>query len=235
MAEDGSGWRGLEDFNMRRFATLFVIATALASLVSPTLWSLERVRANQPVERKVTHAPMPADAFWKIIEEAGRSRATPKAHEKSLAVQLRKLSQNDLIAFEVAFRTYLNNAYSWDLWGAAYIIHGGASDDGFEYFRRWLVAQGRAVYEAALANPDSLADAKVTAGPEGLWEFEEIYYVAGTVFKTSGGAGDIRDFSPMESGLGGPGPSGEKFEDDPGYFAKRYPKLWKRFGENPLP
>lgn len=32
--------------------------------------------------------------------------------------------------------------YDWDLWGAAYLINGGASDDGFDYFRGWLLSQG---------------------------------------------------------------------------------------------
>jgi hypothetical protein len=50
-------------------------------------------------------------------------------------------------------------AYTVDLWGAAYLINGGASDDGFYYFRCWLIGMGRDVYEAAVANPDSLADA----------------------------------------------------------------------------
>ncbi|TYB52801.1 DUF4240 domain-containing protein, partial [Nonomuraea sp. PA05] len=49
-------------------------------------------------------------------------------------------------------------AHRADLWGAAYLINGGCSDDGFEYFRCWLVGQGREVYEAALDDPDSLAE-----------------------------------------------------------------------------
>jgi len=49
-------------------------------------------------------------------------------------------------------------AYTNDLWGAAYLINGGASDDGFYYFRCWLLGLGRDAYEAAVADPDSLAD-----------------------------------------------------------------------------
>jgi len=49
-------------------------------------------------------------------------------------------------------------AYRWDLWGAAYIIGGGCSDDGFIDFQYGLIAKGREIYESALANPDSLAD-----------------------------------------------------------------------------
>ncbi len=45
-----------------------------------------------------------------------------------------------------------------DLWGAAYLVNGGCSDDGFHDFRAWLVGRGRHVYESALKNPDTLVD-----------------------------------------------------------------------------
>jgi Protein of unknown function (DUF4240) len=48
--------------------------------------------------------------------------------------------------------------YRLALWGAAYLINGGCSDDGFDYFRGWLLSQGHATWQAALADPDSLAD-----------------------------------------------------------------------------
>src|SRR5215216_5688388 len=52
-----------------------------------------------------------------------------------------------------------------DLWGAALVIHRmgpvddfWCSEDTLFGFREWLVEQGRLVYEAAIADPDSLAD-----------------------------------------------------------------------------
>jgi hypothetical protein len=27
------------------------------------------------------------------------------------------------------------HAYTWDLWGAVFVLNGGDSDDGFEYFQ----------------------------------------------------------------------------------------------------
>ncbi|WP_217498085.1 MULTISPECIES: DUF4240 domain-containing protein [Sphingomonas] len=35
-------------------------------------------------------------------------------------------------------------SYRWDLWRAAKVAKGGVSDDGFEYFRTWLISRGRA-------------------------------------------------------------------------------------------
>src|SRR5215475_8300296 len=112
---------------------------------------------SKTLEGLMTAPPMPADRFWQVIEHA-RFAQDRDSHVKALRTALRKLSLEELISFEVAFRRYLNTAYTWDLWGAAYMINGGCSDDGFEYFRRWLVLQGKATHHAVVADPDVLAD-----------------------------------------------------------------------------
>ena len=40
-------------------------------------------------------------------------------------------------------RQRLAEAYRWDIWAIAFIINGGCSDDGFEYFRGWLVRKAK--------------------------------------------------------------------------------------------
>lgn len=178
---------------------------------------------------------MPDDRFWDIIERDTRPDLDPDDRMETMRAALRELSLEELISFEVAFRRFLNKAYTWDLWGAANVIHGGCSDDGFEYFRCWLVSRGRNAYEAAMADPDSLAELDLRpTGPDGVWEFEEIYYVTLEVFEERGGDGDLRDHSGLEAGLGGPEPSGEPFDDDEAHLKGRFPKLWQRFGDEPL-
>jgi hypothetical protein len=58
---------------------------------------------------------MPADKFWHIIECAAQSDHDPDAHVEALRVALGELSLEEIISFEVAFRRYLNKAYTWDL------------------------------------------------------------------------------------------------------------------------
>jgi hypothetical protein len=175
---------------------------------------------------------MPVEKFWPIIARAAGSAHDPDAQVNELRAALLEHTLEEIISFEITFRSLLNNAYTWDLWGAAYVIHGGCSDDGFEYFRRWLVSRGQRVYDDALADPESLAHLDAHPGPDGVWEFEEIYYVTLEVFKQKGGEGDVRDYSETEAGLNGLGPSGEPFAEDD--LARRYPKLWQRFGAEPL-
>ena len=58
------------------------------------------------------------------------------------------------------FQEATARANHWDLWGAAYLIHGVVSDDMFWDVRAGLVALGQEAFEAALADADSLASVK---------------------------------------------------------------------------
>src|SRR5688500_10457718 len=81
-----------------------------------------------------------ADRFWEIIE---RTRAQDDDQERqmaALASELSRLPPAEIEAFGGVFDRLLIESYSWDLWGAAHVIMGAASDDGFEYFRTWLIS-----------------------------------------------------------------------------------------------
>jgi hypothetical protein len=94
--------------------------------------------------------------FWNLIDST-RHRDGEK-HADRLTVELGKRPPSDVLSFANWWYKFTDSAYSWDLWGAAYLINGGCSDDGFIDFRSWLILQGKQVYDAARANPDSLAD-----------------------------------------------------------------------------
>src|SRR5262245_65961053 len=69
---------------------------------------------SKTLEGLMTAPPMPADRFWQVIEHT-RFAQDRDAHVQALRTALRKLSLEELISFEVAFRRYLNTAYTWDL------------------------------------------------------------------------------------------------------------------------
>ena len=84
------------------------------------------------------------------------------------------------------------------MWDAAGIMKEyGCSDDGFIDFRAWLIAQGREVYFAALADPDSLADVV----PYGDCRFEQLSYVGDYAYEqlTGKSAYDQTDWSAYEA------------------------------------
>jgi hypothetical protein len=120
--------------------------------------------------------------FWAIIE-AGGTRALADLERQLAAVckQLRKLSPAEIKDYQRRYNEKLAEAYTWDLWGAAYLINGGCSDDGFLYFRGWLISRGRAVYEAAVQDPDTLAG--LTDPERDDYEFEELAYLPLEVYE----------------------------------------------------
>jgi hypothetical protein len=179
---------------------------------------------------------MSQDRFWALIGTTTAFEGDQRRQLSALRASLEKLSADDVAAFEASFDEQMQRSYSFDLWGAADIVHGGASDDGFEYFRCWLISKGRAVFEKVIADPDSLADIVDTVAPSeiGILEFEHFAYVAGDVWEKKTGQ-PISQMPIVRQGYG-PKPSGTEFqEDDEAYLAKRYPKLWRRFSTHPLP
>jgi hypothetical protein len=201
------------------FAALLRLAASAAMLV--------HMAAEAPAQ---TIAPMDDQRFWSVVE---RSAATANQAQQEAALRrlLAALPVADLVAWQAAYDAKRAAACRWDLWGAAYVIHGGASDDGFDYFRSWLISRGRRVFEAALADPDSLAAAiPVDAGEAA--ESEGFGHVAMALWAKRTG----RDPAVMPRGeaVQPAEPTGTAFSEDPAALAARYPKLWKRFGEAPL-
>ncbi len=178
--------------------------------------------------------------FWSLIDTSVQGSPSQDAQEDRLTKALSALTAEDVAAFDRTFWAQMHKAYSWDLWGAAYIIHGGASDDGFEYFRRWLVSRGKATFEGALQDPDSLASL-IPASQDEPAEFESFAYVAANVWKSKTGidpyaaTGDVGFFDTAYFAASAPSePKGAPFEDDPASLAQRWPKLSERFGNDPL-
>ncbi|MEV5172429.1 DUF4240 domain-containing protein [Streptomyces flaveolus] len=99
--------------------------------------------------------------FWELISAARDQVIDPResetvAHEATLLLAARPAEE--IIAAQQVFWDLMAESYTNPLWTAAYVINGGCSDDGFDYFRGWLVAQGREAFERVVADPDTLAE-----------------------------------------------------------------------------
>ncbi len=161
--------------------------------------------------------------FWEIIAQAKQRRASSdESPEEALRHCLQNLPINEILEFDRLFHVYLNRSYSWDLWAAAYIINGGCSDDGFDYFRAWLIAQGQTIFENALRDPETLVD---IAEPDA--EAEAVMYVAREVYEAKFGH-SFPDTSYPAAEL-----TGEEWEETDAALAAKYPKLFARFGQSP--
>jgi hypothetical protein len=165
---------------------------------------------------------MNIDQFWQIVERV--HAASPHNMEVKchlLAEELRVLPTAEIQSFDQHFSDYFFRAYSDDLWGAALIITNGCcGDDSFMDFRSTMISLGRKVFEDALINPDSLAEADID--PE--WaRYEGYQYVASTVYEQMTGELPPDYQSPYRGPLAGT-PLQEWA------MAARYPKLAAKYG-----
>lgn len=101
------------------------------------------------------------NTFWKLIADARARVADPSDGYEVAAAAVALLAERppaEIMATQQVLWDLLAASYRNPLWAAAYVINGGCSDDGFDYFRGWLLTQGEETYHTALASPDSLAD-----------------------------------------------------------------------------
>jgi hypothetical protein len=142
-----------------------------------------------------------------------------------LSTLLSPLEPDGVAGFELAFRRAWYEAYTWPLWGAAYLIGGGCSDDSFMDFRAGLIAAGESVYRKALENPDSLAS---LPDAEELF-FEQFLYAAERVYKQKVGQ-KLGVHNPALSAQHNE-PSGESWDfEDAAAMKTRFPRLWRKYG-----
>ncbi|MBB5747946.1 DUF4240 domain-containing protein [Micrococcus sp. TA1] len=171
-------------------------------------------------------AAMEDDRFWHIIDQsrtvAGRSIDD---QTESLTSTLAGLPAPEIAAFDVAFVARQDELYSWDLWGAAYLLMGGCSDDCFTDFRSWVLAQGEDYFEAVRADPQALADGRLENVRQ-VGEAELLSYAAMDAYIEATGREIFMDY-PSHPGLETAAePTGQEWdEDDEDALRARYPKL----------
>src|SRR4051794_34428758 len=103
---------------------------------------------------------MTEHGFWTLIDEAHRkSHGKADAQAELLVDVLAAQPIEEIVSYARWFDYLIGRADTHGLLAAHYLVQDGShSGDGFEYFRGWLIGQGREVFAAAVANPDSLAD-----------------------------------------------------------------------------
>ncbi len=173
--------------------------------------------------------------FWEIIDSV-KGDDRDDDHAERLVDLLMSLSPDDIVHFDVWFQTFHVRAYRGDVWAAGVLLNSGhGTDDGFEYFRNWLISRGRATYEQALVDVDALASQAVEMTDDGpSAEFERFGYATVEAYEALTG-NDIYDaLDAFESGDEDDGPDGEdsfnSVSEDDDDLAVRLPRLWAMYG-----
>ncbi|MFJ8712546.1 DUF4240 domain-containing protein [Streptomyces violaceus] len=165
--------------------------------------------------------------FWELVDDSREAaEGDPEEQADLLVERLSQLDPDSVLDFARHFESRYNRAYQWDLWGAAWVMLDGASDDAFDFFRCWLIGQGRHVFEGAVHDPDSLAELLDEFDEEFDGDGEELGYAADEAYEQLTGvvAPDL-EIPPAP-----PEPEGTSLDfENERLLAERYPRLWERF------
>jgi Protein of unknown function (DUF4240) len=179
--------------------------------------------ADSPPAAQAPSSHLDEAGFWQLIAETRGAAGNDSGQQSSLLEErLSKLPPQAIVDFDQIRKGLDQRLYTWNLWGAAYTIEDGCSDDCFRDFRGYVISLGRDAYAKALTNPDSLASVAQDA-ETGDWENAD--NVAPDAYSSRTG----NDFPGDDSDLSG-SPAGTPFDDsDAAGLARRYPKLAARF------
>ena len=176
---------------------------------------------------------MNEDQFWAIVQKAVDEAGDDEDEYLEVVMhELSKLSLKEMVGFRLRTDKLLYDSYTSEMWCAGYLMNGGCSDDGFEYFRLWVISRGRKVYEAALANPDNLIDYIAEDAEVDFFEFELFWYAAIDAFEEATEADlydyiDDDNFTTREGNY--PNFEFNWDEEDPESMKKLCPRLFERF------
>ena len=195
---------------------------------------MEKQRQQELAELKPTAEMMDEEQFWAIVQTAVDEAGNDEdEYLEVVKRELSKLSLKEMIGFRLRTDKLLYDSYTSEMWCAGYLMNGGCSDDGFEYFRLWVISRGRKVYEAAMANPDNLIDYIDDDDEMDFFEFELFWYVALEAFEEAVDAElydyvDDDNFKTCEGNY--PNFEFNWEEDDPESMQKLCPRLFEKFG-----
>ncbi len=165
--------------------------------------------------------------FWELIDATREAAGgDPEEQADALVERLLQLEPDLVLDFARHFEARYNRAYRWDLWGAAWLLLDGCSDDAFDFFRCWLIGQGREVFEGALHEPDALAELLGDFDEEIDGDGEELGYAADEAYEQL--TGTVAPDLGIAPARAEPEGTALDLEDDR-VLAQRYPRLWQRF------
>ncbi len=177
--------------------------------------------------------------FWQLMKES-KEQEDPA---EWLSEGLIERGIDEVVDFEMILHQFMNVSYTSRLWGAAFVLMGGCSDDAFDDFRGWLIGQGEEIFHRVLEDPEFLAEYidDDVLDDEGFPQNEELISCGMDTFfliKTGDTEWDdaVHDEFLEELEKRGLEPLPEiEFDWEEEDLEELFPVLWDRFGEDPLP
>lgn len=190
-------------------------------------------------EEYIKEKTITEEEFWELLARAKTKGDDQEEQIEWLTSHLAKRTVHEIVAFDTHMHRILKDSYTSRLWAAAYIIMGGCSDDSFDYFRGWLLFQGKEVYEACIEDPELLIPVLDNMSEDDILELEELTpYYGQTVYEEKTGNEEDTYFT-LYHVLSNERASNIDIEldwdeDDEEGLKNMFPKLWEVYGEDPI-
>ena len=162
-------------------------------------------------------------AFWDLVT-APDLGLDPESVSENLKAKLSDLTDEQLITFDKFFGINMRKCFTWDLFGAAFVMAGCNDEYGFSEFRCWLISRGQTVFNNALTNADSLAQCSPVyyLNEQPYPYIDEYVLIAGLLYEERND--DELPFVPS-----GEQPAGKRFKDKPKFLKQSYPQLFQKY------
>ena len=163
---------------------------------------------------------MSDDWFWAIIEKSRQAGDDLDAQCDNLVAQLSEFDAETILEFQRCFAGFVGDAYGWDLMAVAHIVHGGTDAEEFDNFVGWLIAQGRAYFDAAV---DDAAKAAERLQPGDKASCERIWTAPADAYEALTGDDDFFDIAHAVSLA----MQGSRWKEE--QLPSMFPELYARF------
>jgi hypothetical protein len=139
------------------------------------------------------HTMMDENLYWEIVNSSATYSPDSVKQLRCLVNDLKARPHDDIVGFMLRTHQLQQDLYTSDMWCACCLMNRGyCMEDGFEYFRSWIISGGKDTYYSAKANPDSLAvklDTKIE-----FYDFQEFGYAPSYAFINKTGGKDIYSY-----------------------------------------
>jgi hypothetical protein len=160
--------------------------------------------------------------FWEAVElsrSVGRRRQAASLYRILVGVP-----EQVIVSFAKIQHRKMHQLYTPDILAAHFIINGYTSDDSFEDFTAWIVAQGKTAFDRARKSASSLTELLEKKDVSRM-EWDAFTLLAGKAY------GDKTGKEDFYTRLGAPAPPEIKiaWPADRQGFESRYPELYRKF------
>ena len=104
--------------------------------------TLEKPKPNPSADKRKIDESL----FWQLIEESRNQAQDKFEFLYILGSKLEQFKVSEIRSFERTFSAKFEQLNHWDQWALAYLARKGCGDDGFDYYKAWVISKGQEAY-----------------------------------------------------------------------------------------